>query len=113
MNFGKCGDPRCPNEARAESSEKELELIRRRLQNKEHALLECQEKSYDEVKRLREALGVAARGLEIASDWNCNEVQCDPPKGWGLEAIEEDPGTGWCSTSQLASYLLAMSRGEK
>jgi hypothetical protein len=56
----------------------------------------------DEMKR---ALVVAASALRIASDWNLPDVQVHPPTEWGLEAQDEDPSDGWCSTAALADYL--------
>ena len=57
------------------------------------------------MEKLRQALRVAARALDIADDWGFPEVQVYPPKEWGLEAIGEDIADGWCSTRQLAAKL--------
>lgn len=39
--------------------------------------------SEQEIKKLKEALKVAADALSIAADWNVNQVQVNPPKEWG------------------------------
>ena len=67
------------------------------------------EELHKEVEKLRVALSVASRALDIAADWNVDEVQAHPPKGWNLEAFGEDPGEGWCSTRLLAKKLNEMS----
>lgn len=56
----------------------------------------------EEYKR---ALLVAADALDIASDWNVDNVQCYPPQEWGLPAYGEEPEDGWCSTRALAELL--------
>ena len=63
----------------------------------------CNEQKY------KVALRVAADALEIASDWNVNNVQCNPPKEWCLPAYGEDPSEGWCSTTSLAEFLRNLS----
>jgi len=60
------------------------------------------------INHLREAVGVAATALDIAADWNVQEVQCNPP--WDLEALSENPADGWCSTRALAEKLRNMSK---
>lgn len=64
----------------------------------------------EEIKKLKEALKVAADALSIASDWNVNQVQVNPPKEWELDGGEEDPEDGWCSTSALAEKLEQLSK---
>lgn len=56
----------------------------------------------DEIKK---ALLVAADALDIASDWNVDNVQVSPPKEWNLSANGEDTADGWCSTRALAAKL--------
>lgn len=53
----------------------------------------------------KRALMVAADALDIAADWNVENVQVDPPKDWHLPAYGEDPDDGWCSTRALAQML--------
>ena len=62
----------------------------------------------DIIEHFREAVGVAADALDIAADWNVEEVQCNPP--WELEALSENPEDGWCSTRALAKKLRNMSQ---
>lgn len=64
----------------------------------------------EEIKKLKEALKVAADALSIASDWNVNQVQVNPPKEWELDGGEEDPEDGWCSTYALAKKLEQLSK---
>lgn len=63
-----------------------------------------------EIKKLKEALKVAADALSIAADWNVNQVQVNPPKEWDLDGGGEDPEDGWCSTSALARKLRQLSQ---
>jgi hypothetical protein len=63
----------------------------------------------EQIKKLKEALKVAADALSIASDWNVNQVQVNPPKEWDLDGGDEDPEDGWCSTSALARKLRQLS----
>ena len=58
---------------------------------------------------MRLALSIAACALRIASDWNLSDVQVYPPAEWKLEANDEDPADGWCSTAALAEHLLSLS----
>lgn len=51
----------------------------------------------DEIKK---ALKIAISALEIASDWNFDELQVNPPEEWGI-----DKGDGWCSTYELTNKL--------
>jgi hypothetical protein len=59
----------------------------------------------EEIKKLKEALKVAADALSIASDWNVNAIQVNPPKEWNLDGGGEDAEDGWCSTHELAAKL--------
>ena len=54
---------------------------------------------------LKQALNLAADALDIASDWNLDNVQITPPPKWNLPASGEDPADGWCSTRALAQKL--------
>ena len=63
-----------------------------------------------EIKKLKEALKVAADALSIAADWNVNQVQVNPPKEWNLDGGDENPEEGWCSTSSLARKLRQLSQ---
>ena len=51
----------------------------------------------EEIIQLKKALAVASAALNIAADWNVNEVQVHPPKEWDLDAYNENPEDGWCS----------------
>lgn len=64
----------------------------------------------EQIKKLKEALAIAADALSIASDWNVNQVQVNPPKEWDLDGGDEDPEDGWCSTSALAHKLRQLSQ---
>jgi hypothetical protein len=64
----------------------------------------------EEIKKLKEALKIAAAALEIASDWNVNAVQVNPPKEWELDDGGEDESQGWCSTSHLARKLKSLAQ---
>lgn len=61
------------------------------------------------IKKLKEALKVAADALDIASDWNVGQVQVNPPKEWDLDGGDEDAEDGWCSTRALATKLRQLS----
>jgi hypothetical protein len=63
----------------------------------------------EQIKKLKEALKVAAEALSIASDWNVSQVQVNPPKEWNLDGGEEDSEQGWCSTYALAMKLRQLS----
>ena len=60
---------------------------------------------------VRVALLIAAKALDIAADWNLDEVQVNPPPEWQLEARGEDPAEGWCSTRELAEKLRELADG--
>lgn len=64
----------------------------------------------DQIKQLKAALMVAANALNIASNWNVNQVQVNPPKEWGLDGGDEDPEDGWCSTRDLARKLKQLAQ---
>jgi len=55
------------------------------------------------------ALRVAAEALSIAADHNVDNVQCEPPQEWGLDAFGEDTKDGWCGTRPLANKLRQLS----
>lgn len=52
-----------------------------------------------------ELLRVVADALDIAADWHVPEVQCNPPREWGLESYDEDAEDGWCATRELARHV--------
>ena len=54
---------------------------------------------------MKQGLLLAAKALEIASDWNLPAVQVEPPKEWALDGGGEDPADGWCGTYDLAKKL--------
>lgn len=54
---------------------------------------------------LKEALILAAKALNIASEWHVENVQVNPPEEWCLPANGEDPKEGWCGTHALAKKL--------
>jgi hypothetical protein len=58
----------------------------------------------------REALRVAAMALDIAVDWDLENVQVDPPRAWNLEAHGEDVSDGWCATTELARKLRELGK---
>jgi hypothetical protein len=60
-----------------------------------------------------QALRLAADALEIAADWNLDNVQINPPSEWELGAMGEDPADGWCSTNQLARKLREIAEKAK
>ena len=62
------------------------------------------------IKKLKEALNIAADALSIAADWNVNQVQVNPPKEWDLDGGEEDPEDGWCSTQSLSNKLKSLAK---
>lgn len=62
------------------------------------------------IAQLKQALKVAADALNIASDWNVDQVQVNPPLEWDLDGGDEDPADGWCSTRDLARKLEALSK---
>lgn len=62
------------------------------------------------IAKLKEALKIAADALSIASDWNVNQVQVNPPKEWNLDGGDEDPEDGWCSTYELANKLRQLAQ---
>lgn len=64
----------------------------------------------EKIQQLKQALLVAAEALSIASDWNVNQVQVNPPKEWDLDGGEEDPEQGWCSTYALAIKLRQLAQ---
>lgn len=63
----------------------------------------------EQIKKLKQALQVAADALDIASDWNVDQVQVNPPKEWELDGGDEDAEDGWCSTRDLARKLRQLS----
>lgn len=71
---------------------------------------DCKKKLDDRIKELQDALTFAAAALDIAADWNVENVQVGPPAEWGLEAYGEDPVDGWCSTWELAQKLKEIAR---
>ena len=62
-------------------------------------------KAMEAESEYKQALAIAADALDIAADWDVDNVQCNPPKEWRLPAYGEDPEDGWCSTSALAELL--------
>ena len=54
---------------------------------------------------LRAALVLAAKALNIASEWHVENVQINPPAEWCLTANGENTQEGWCSTNSLAKKL--------
>lgn len=64
----------------------------------------------EKIVQLKQALLLAAEALFIASDWNVNQVQINPPKEWDLDGGEEDPEDGWCSTDSLARKLRQLAQ---
>jgi hypothetical protein len=63
------------------------------------------------IDEARVGLKLAAKALDIAESWNLYDVQVEPPKEWGLEASDEDPEAGWCSTTALARKLRELAKG--
>lgn len=63
----------------------------------------------EQIIELKKALAIASKALSIAADWNINDVQVHPPKEWDLEAYNENPEDGWCSTRELSRKLKMLS----
>ena len=60
---------------------------------------------------IRHALEIAAKALDIASDWGLPEIQIHPPKEWKLEAADaESARDGWCTTNALADKLRELAK---
>lgn len=63
----------------------------------------------EQIIELKKALVIASKALSIAADWNVSDVQVHPPKEWDLEAYNENPEDGWCSTRELSRKLKMLS----
>lgn len=63
----------------------------------------------EQIIELKKALAIASKALSIAADWNVSDVQVHPPKEWDLEAYNENPEDGWCSTRELSRKLKMLS----
>jgi hypothetical protein len=67
---------------------------------------------FAEIGQLKEALAVAARALRCVSCFAPSDIQCYPPKKWGLKASGcRDESDGWCSAVELRIKLEELSRG--
>jgi len=62
------------------------------------------------LSEIRLALNLAADALNIASDWNMNQVQINPPREWKLPGGEESAREGWCTTDSLAAKLRKIAK---
>lgn len=63
------------------------------------------------VRVEKEVLRVAADALDIAADWNLDDLQVSPPATWGLADPDEPEhaAEGWVSARALAQHFRSLA----